>query len=83
MSLAPLFISLSCLVAQIKADKGWATTSACQGGPHCPRPNGQWLQRRQAGDSHSLGLSSLRKTPPPIQPSSLTYLASESFLGLC
>lgn len=75
--LAPLFISLSCLVAQIKADKDWATTSACQGGGlTAPSP-----LPPVAAEGAGWGRSGPRKPHP--HPSPLTYLAPKSLLGLC
>lgn len=72
MSLAPLFISLSCLVAQIKADKDWATTSACQGGPHCPQPNAP-MAVDGAGFVRTApsGTEQPKEAPPPAQPTDL------------
>lgn len=65
--LAPLFISLSCLVAQIKADKDWATTSACQGGgPHCPQSTASSGCR-----GGRLGTERPKEAPPPPQPTDL------------
>lgn len=68
MSSAPLFISLSCLVAQIKADKGRATASACQERPFLPPV--QWLQRGRLWTA-ILWAEQLQEAPAPPRPTAL------------